>query len=383
MFRKFALPLLALVLLFWMVGCSDNPVQDTASDSPNIEDEFGGYTASSEDPAFGDTELLVEEDEERDFDDPMLSLAEVTEMIEDPDCGFFHFRAVWGQLCYDSTVTEVTDWTGSLTITRGAEIVRRVIRFEPEQDYIHERTDRKLIEWTSLTTVHNDGVAIDIYIPPARPTYDTTIIPVTDTLGNTTDSIVVDTVWPEPVTVSFETGPYSRTFTLGELAALDTVVWLEDSNAVAFHGIQGMGMFCPRGFLAGKWGFDSTGTGVFRGRWISQHGFVTGYLRGHFGTNEAGDHVFRGKWISRNGRFEGFLRGVWGPHPDDNANGHAFHRAGGFFKGLIYSADKVEIGALRGRYAHRDDVRGGFFQGRWKLDCADADVDRIAYRDGF
>ncbi len=51
MFRKLTLPLLAITLLLWVVGCSDNPVDTDAVDNPNLEDEFGGYTAMSEAPA--------------------------------------------------------------------------------------------------------------------------------------------------------------------------------------------------------------------------------------------------------------------------------------------------------------------------------------------
>ena len=87
------------------------------------------------------------------------------------------------------------------------------------------RTDRTLIEWVSQTTVHNDGLAVDIFVPRPAPTLDTTEVPLVDTLGDSTWTIVVDTSYPEPepVTVEFATGPYSRTFELAELQSLDTI----------------------------------------------------------------------------------------------------------------------------------------------------------------
>ncbi|RME28471.1 MAG: hypothetical protein D6800_03865, partial [Candidatus Zixiibacteriota bacterium] len=228
-----------------------------------------------------------------------------------------------------------------------------------------------LIEWVSVTTVHNDGIAVDLYVPPPRPILDTTIT--TDSLGN--DVITVDTLWPDPVTVTFATGPYSRTFTLGELAALDTVVELDDGNAIAFHAMRISRIQCPRGFLFGFWGPDKeTGRIGFKGMFTDKHGLITGFVRGHAGVNDNGERVWFGKWISRNGRFEGFLRGTWAPHPDMHANGMAHRRAGGWFRGGIYDANRNRIGELRGRYCDGRYMRDGFFQGRWRLNCPNTDT---------
>jgi hypothetical protein len=369
MLRKLTYPVLVAFLMLWVVGCSENPTDVEVAETLNLEGEFGGYKATSESPGFGDSELLAADSDEEDIDDPMLSSPIISALVEDTDAGLFHFRAVWGQLRYDSTITEVTDWSGSLTISRGAEVIRRLIRFEPGQDSVLERTDPKLIEWVSYTTVHHDGISVDLFVPRPVPILDSTVTTEIDPLGNTIEIVVVDSIYPDPVTVSFETGPYTRTFTLGELAALDTIVYLEDSNAVAFHAVQLFRIPCPRGFLAGVWGPDSTGQGVFRGRWISRHGYLAGYLKGHYGVNNSGNRVLFGKWINRTGQFEGFLRGTYAPHPATHAYGNAFGRAGGWFKAEIYNADKAPIGALRGKYRSADHFRGGFFQGRWKLYC--------------
>ena len=385
MFRKLALPILLLALVAMIVGCSENPSQTQVADTSELAKEFGGYTATSESPAFGDSELLEDDAAEAEIDDEMLAEPEVAALVDDPLSGMFHFRAVWGRLNYDSTVTEVTDWTGSLTITRGAIVIRKAIRFELGQDYIPTRTDRTLLDWVSYTTVHHDGVAVDLLVPPALPTYDTTIVEDVDSLGNPIEIIVVDTIPADttPVTVTFETGPYSRTFDLAELAALDTVVYLEDSNAVAFHAAQVFRIPCPRGFLAGQWGTDSTGQGVFRGRWMSHRGYIQGYLKGTWGVDDDGQRVLYGKWINRGGQFEGLLRGTYGPHPNWHANEHARHRAGGWFKAEIYNASADPIGVMSGRYKSSHNFRGGFFQGRWKLYCNEVDPAGLDLDDGI
>jgi len=383
MTRKLFLPLLALALLFWVAGCSDNPSQtDTATETPNLEEDFGGYTATDDEPGFSDPDLLAAENGEEDFDDAMLGAPEVDSVIADVEAGMFHFRAIWGQLCYDSTVVEETDWSGSLSITRGAEIIRKVIRFEPGQDYIKPRTDRTLIEWVSITTVHNDGIGVDIFIPGVEPVFDTSYV--VDTLFDTT--LVIDTTMPEPVTVTFETGPYSRTFTLNELASLDTIVYLEDSSAVSLHAIQYYRNWCARGFLAGSWGFDSTGMGVFEGIWMSHRGYVTGWLKGNFGVNDDGKRVFFGKWIDHDGQFEGLLRGTYRPIGVSYGNGsfESLRKGGGAFVGKIYNAEKTEIGILKGRYHSMPSWKNSYFHGRWKLHCPEEfRPDSNKYEDGL
>lgn len=367
MLRKLVFPLFIVALLFWVAGCSDNPsTNDITEETPDLNDAFGGYKATSEEPGFGDPELLEAENEEEEVNDVMLAYPSVDSLVTSEDAGMFHFRAVWGHLCYDSTVSEITDWSGSLTLSRGAEIVRRVIRFE-EGDYIEPRTDRGLIEWVSYTTVHNDGIGVDIYVPAAELTIDTTYI-----IDGDDTTTVIDTLMPEPVTLTFETGPYTRTFTLEELAALDTVIYFDDSSAVSFQGLQFYRDWCARGFLDGEWGYDSTGLGVFQGKWVSQHGYITGWLRGNYGENEDGEKVFYGKWINLNGDFEGLLAGTYRP-VRGVSNGVGItkqeHYGGGAFEGKIYDADSNEIGVLKGRYHSMPEFRNSYFHGRWKLYC--------------
>ncbi|RKX22693.1 MAG: hypothetical protein DRP35_01305 [Candidatus Zixiibacteriota bacterium] len=363
---------MALLILLLAVGCSDNSVNNDATET-NLEDEFGGYTAVSESTAFGDADLLDEEEGTVDFDDPILSASDMDSLVNDSEAGYYHLRAIWGQLCYDSTVTSLTDWTGSLTISRGGIVVRRLIRFEETQDYILERTDRNLVEWASQTTVHNDGISFDIFIPELLPIFDTTYSYIFDTFGDSSEVAIVDTTYPDdlPVTVAFETAPYSRVFTLDEFESLDTIVYLDDSNAVAFNAFKLDKKICPRGFASGRWGQDEQGNNQFKGVWYSHRSRVMGFVEGHYGINDDGAEVFFGKWISRNGEFEGFIKGTYQGHPDENANENAFHHAGGWLRGQIYSENGQPIGLLKGKYTSTQGMRSNFFQLRWKLYCED------------
>ncbi|MCM2271099.1 MAG: hypothetical protein NDJ18_00870 [candidate division Zixibacteria bacterium] len=363
-----------------LAGCSDSP-----TGSMNQITTVGGYTATNEAPAFGDPLLMASSAQEVQFNDPIAATPILQTLLADPDAGLYHLRVVWGQLRYDSTVTTPTDWSGSLTISRGAELVRRVIRFEPATDSILPRTDRRVIEWASQTTVHNDGIAFDLIVPPARPTLDTILQIIVDTLTNdTTVLIVVDTIPAPPVTVQFTAGSYSRAFSLPEIAALDTVVYFEDSSGIAFNGFKVDRIRCPRGFLSGFWGYDSTGQGVFRGSWISQHGEVDGHVQGHFEKDSTGARVFFGKWIDASGLFEGFLHGRWKDHPNPHADSTAFLRAGGWFAGLLLDDQTNPIGMVAGHYISSKGNPPGFFQGRWKLNCdpngSEDGMDQLKFR---
>jgi hypothetical protein len=365
MMKKIVWPIMTASLLLWAVGCSDNPTS-TPEEAAAVTEEFGGYTATDEAPAFGDAELQVAEAEELEVDDPLLSSPAVQEVVNDVEARVFHLRAVWGMIPYDTTVTAVTDWTGSLTISRGAILLRRLIRFEPATDYILWRTDRTLLEWVSMTTVANDGVAVDLFVPPVRPIIDSSWVYVEG--GDST--LVVDTIPADPVTVTFTTGPYSHTFTLADLARLDEVITLESGNSVVFQSLQVFPNVCPRGHLAGMWGLNEDSVGVFKGFWMSGHGHLIGHVEGNYGQDTAGVNVFYGKWIDASGQFEGLLRGTWGkrqPTANELSRGK---QPGGWFAGEVFDANAVPIGVLAGRFHDSRKYKDGWFQGRWRLNCS-------------
>jgi len=375
MVRRTLLALAALALLIAVVGCSGNNdtiSSTTGTNETNLNDEFGGYTATPEAPGFGDPELVAAASESADYGDAVLDWPGVDSLVNDANAGRYHLRMLWGQLRLDTTVTSPTDWSGSLTISRGALVIRRVILFEDGQDEVLERTDRNLIEWTSRTTVHHDGLGVDIYVPRPQPIVDTTTNEVIDSLDDTTYVEIIDTIPADydTVSVTFETGPYSRTLKLSELASLDEIEYIdEDSNAVLLQAVKVEPRGCPKGFLSGAWGTTEEGDGVFNGMWMDQHGYASGYVEGTWGVDDNERNVFFGKWISLDGNFEGFIRGSWRPHPNWHAHENAFAHAGGSFSGKIFADDRTEIGVLRGRYNNHPVFKNGFFQARWKTYC--------------
>lgn len=379
MLRKLSLPVVALVLL-WVVGCSKSSNSITDTPSTDISAQFGGYTTSNELPGFGDATLSAESEGEVTVEDSYANSALVDSVLRDPNAGFYHLRVTWGHLRYDSTETDWTNWNGSLTLSYGAEVVRRIIKFE-DGDSLLPRTSRGLIEWASKTREHYDGLAVDLFVPRQVPTIDSLVTITVDSLGDTVRTVVYDTLPTVPVTLSFQTGPYSRTFSFRELVALDTIVTLDDSNSVSFTAVRLDHFPCPRGFLAGLWGYDTTGLGVFKGIWIAKSGLIDGSFEGTFGVNDSGKQVFYGKWIDTDGRFEGLLRGYWGDIPRPDHRTRAYRWAGGWFLGGIYNGDATLIGVMGGKYRSSADGTQGFMQGRWKIGCPDFDTDNN--NDGF
>ena len=260
--------LMVLGMLGLLIGCSDNGTQPDNQES--IADQFGGYTPTDEQPAFGETALAADMQADVEFDDPMLTDPVVDDDINNA-AAIYALRIVWGQMEYDSTVTTVTDWSGSLSVSWGAIVVRRTIRFEPATDWIVPRTDRKVVEFVSKTTVHNDGLHVNVYQPPSA-----------------TDDIK---------TITFETAPYSITLDVNNLMKMDTVIELDDGNAVSIQSHKIMRGACPRGFLGGVWGHDDQGNRIFKGRWISADGSLKGHLKGTWGVDVDGvkQNVFSGK----------------------------------------------------------------------------------------
>ncbi len=335
MLQKLFVTVLALSLIALVGGCSND---STSGDVADISEEFGGFKPIDEEPAFGSAVIASEMTDDVEFDDPMLSTSEVEAVITNETADIYALRIVWGQLRFDSTVTEVTDWSGSLSVSRGAEVLRRLIKFEDGQDYILDRTDRKLIEWTSLTTVHHDGIFVNIIIPKLD-----------------------DTIVATPETITFSTAPFEISFDIADLAALDTIYYLDDSSAVAFQSFKVERVGCPKGFLAGRWGKDEAGVNIFYGKWMSQHNILKGHLSGSWANNE-----FFGKYIDRSGKFEGLIKGKY-------HTGNSFspkHRHAGWFRGYYYNADGNILGVLKGHYHENPKETGmGNFFGRWKNYC--------------
>ena len=381
------IPLRGIILLplllfsFALVGCSEDdstPTQASQRGSDDytkmdLDEDFGGLTATDEEEAFGDDVLLLAAlaDEGDQYEDELLADPEFQEreraayQYRDPNRpghrNVTFLRIKWGMLngpvdengaALDGP--EVLDWTGALWVDRGLVVVRRVIRFERPFDHVvRPRLGPDIVAWVSHTGPHFDGLLVQIIEPPLPPDQDPP---------------------PEPNLLHFDTGPFSQTFEVAEVPDLDEVYAVQpEGNGIHFNGFQSDDLnHCPRGFLSGRWRpvdddeateFNEGIQGYFAGRWINRGGQISGFLRGGYGVKKDGERVFFGKYINRTGNFMGFVRGTW--RPGDEVGNWSY------FEGHWLGASGGVEGLLRGHAFHLPNYPGGFFEGRWITSCAD------------
>jgi hypothetical protein len=344
--RQFFTELIIVLFLmaFFVNGCIFESVKKINNDNtqtqvPNLEDEFGGYKATNEVAGFGDPEILDEFGEDQEVSDLLSEDPQIFSDMENPAVDVYFLRITWGMLQGDTSAINVIDWSGSAKIDRGALVLLRTIRFEPG-DYIHRpRPDRQTLEWTSYTKPHFDGICIAIVVPPNE----------------------VTTVSVEG-SFTFSTIPFTKTFSFSELESIDVVYPVDEyGNEISFVGHKKQLVPCGGGFLEGRWITTKPEHGKFFGKWINQEGTLAGHLKGHWGIRKNGEKVFFGKYISTDGEFKGLLRGRWE---------YGKSQGEGWFFGHWYDRHHRMAGILKGHWRAGTEVdRKGFFHGTWKKLC--------------
>lgn len=316
-------------------GNSEDPVLNEGYESADLDAENGGFTATDESPYFGSEAILKTQEGEVEAQDDLSYDGGLLE--GDPAYDIYFLRIAWGQLDGDSASHARTDWTGSITLDRGAIKVERIILFERDQgDHVVPRVDRRLVEFVSHTTRHFDGLLLRVYVPK---------IDIAETLN----------------TITFTTPKFSKTYEVSQLAGLAEVFTVDDlGNQVSFRGERVPPFPCLAGYMAGFWLMNLEGTrGAFGGVWVADDGRPAGYVRGFFGVNAEGQRVLIGKWISLSGAFRGLLRGTY----EVNAEG------GGTFEGHWVNRSGLASGGFSGHFRIGDDRRVGLFEGRWRTAC--------------
>lgn len=343
--------LVALVgLSLALTGCELITGSDETAENeglPEAPDElnlvFGGFEATDEEAAFGDPVLLTEinQGSEDYVNDPVASDGEVLEMEDLPETDLYVLRIAWGQL--DEDGKSQVDWSGTASVVSGAIVVRKTILFEPEDEIHRPRPDRRTLSWTSYTDEHMDGLALVIFDPHNFPTAETVVNQFT-----------------------FETGPFTHTFSMDELAQIDTLITVDDAgNSIHFTGFKREKGPCRAGFTRGQWYRQGWDWGEFRGGWIDEEGELRGHIRGIWGYDEDGRNVLYGKYVDSEGNFMGLLEGTFGRAPTGAPMG-----AVGGFRGHWYDEDGEPQGVFRGQWKEaRGRGPGGYFRAVWGQDC--------------
>jgi hypothetical protein len=324
-----------------------------AQENPNLTDPTGGLSSSDEQPAFGDQSLVTAAGEEESQQDVIAQDPTVTDIESGrlTSARIYAVTILWGMLQEPGSAGSIGapdgnqyDWSGTLSVNRGAVVLRSVVSFEQPGDHmILPRPDRRTLEWASFTGEGFDGIRLLVYELPSPGAAEN-------------DSLFLDM----PM--------YKQGFLLSDLAGMDSLVTVDQiGNGVRIESFLTEPASQARGFLRGFWGTIAAGDslGSFKGVWISDRGGVSGYLRGHYGINSSGDRVFFGKYVNSSGAFEGFIKGTWGTNGPDPA---MLAGSAGWFAGRWSDARLSEKGQLRGRWRSPTD-RVGFFDGRWCMGC--------------
>lgn len=333
-----------LVLALLVSGCIIDSTKkvnddDTELQIPDLEAEFGGFKPTDETAGFGDPEILGEFAEDQEVVDLLSTDPQIAADIEDSVVEVYFLRITWGRLEWDTTATNVTDWSGSLQTDKGALVLLRKIRFEPG-DHIHRpRPDRRTLEWTSYTGPHFDGIYVAIVIPP----------------GDTSSA---------EGTLTFSSTPFSHTFGFSELDSINVVYPVDqEGNEIAFVGYKKQLVPCGNGFFDGRWIRTRQHEGICEGRWINRDGSLAGHFEGYWGKRNNGQKMFFGKCIGPNGEFRGLIRARWEYSASRG-------ESGGSFVGKLYDDNGQAEAAFKGHFrVGGEKGRKGHLQGQWKQLC--------------
>jgi len=295
-----------------------------------LESDNGGLTMNDEAPQFGDEDGFdaAQLENEVDYDDPIADDPTVTDALASEGTATYHTAVLWGQMPPDFDAETVVDWSGTLTVNRGAMVIRRVVAFEDRTDSVERRTDPASITFTSKTRPHMDGFHL-ILIDPTPDASDPLVLTYAPAAGAPT-SWTIDALLEGPQSVEVDD-------TGNRLVA---VAMPEPADA------------CESGFLRGRWHRVREGRGRLYGHVTDDDGALLGHMRGIYGERRDGERVFFGKFIDRTGRFRGLFAGTYG-------DGH--------FHGRWISRGDPDLGVLGGEYRENRVVRGigGHFLGRW------------------
>lgn len=314
------------------VGCGaeqgDGPPTGSEQIGEALELDNGGLTMDDEAPAFAEepsfTELM---DAETPVNDELLNDPTITSLQQKPDAAKIEVALLWGQIPGNPSAKAPRNWSGKISVSRGAMLVRRTVRFEDQTDKLLPRTDPRAVAFTSVTLPHNDGLRLTLLDPTPLA--------------------------PEPLTLTYETKD-GIVYSAPIKALLDGPESVEvDDAGNRFVGIAIANPVdvCQFGMQGGAWHRVAEGRGVFKGGVVNALGDPIGHMKGIYGVRKNGEQVFFGKYINLDGQFRGIFAGHYG---EGEYEGKWLHASG-------------EVGKLGGHYFETlpGQKVGGKFVGRW------------------
>ena len=234
---------------------------------------------------------------------------------------------MWGQIPGNPENDTPYNWTGAISVNRGAILVKSVLAFDGRIDRLAPRDNPRVVAFRAATLPHRDGLRLLII----------------DNEPQSDEPLVLTYTQADGDTFSTPMGAI-----LGEPVAQD----MDDAgNQIVAVAMPRLVDVCENGFLAGRWHKVADRRGRILGVVGNGEGRPAGHVRGVYGHKRDGTPVFFMKFINRDGQFRGILRGTYG-------NGHFAGR---------WLTRAGEHGVTAGQY--RETIPGprvgGQFLGRW------------------
>lgn len=336
--RKILYIVALMAFVFLMTACesTDNDI------SPIWDQDYGGYTTTDEDPAFGDLELLTLFQEDPQYQDPLANDTTIRNAERNRFARHYLVRILWGNLDTPTAASDttgdcpITDWSGSITVNGGVISILRLLRFEIDDAVVPRRSAREF-SWISYTSNGVDGILFKVIDIPN---------PVAETLD----------------ILEFKSKQYEIRIPFSDLANYSNFVFIDECNKISIVATEIYPSRCPGGFLEGLWIAETDSSGYFKGAWFADDGSISGYLRGEYNTID-GNRVLFGKWIDSSGTFGGLLKGTWSALPTDRRG------PDGSFEGFWVDDNGTRAGRFKGHYCFCRESDQGWFHGKWRLDC--------------
>ncbi|MGQ9603471.1 MAG: hypothetical protein ACUVUU_04610 [bacterium] len=334
--KLYIVALMAFALLMAACESTDNDI------SPIGDQDYGSYTTTDEDPAFGDSELLTLFQEDPQYQDPLANDTAIRNAERNRYAKHYLVRILWGNLDTLTAASDptgdcpITDWSGSIMVNGGVISILRLVRFETDDGAVPSRSAREF-SWISHTSNDVDGILFKVIDTPN---------PATETLD----------------ILQFKTKQYEIRIPFSALVDYSNFVFIDECNKISIVATQIYPSRCPGGFLEGLWISETNSSGYFKGVWFGYDGSISGYVRGEYNTID-GNRVLFGKWIDSSGGFGGLLKGTWSPLPKVRRG------PDGSFEGFWVDDDSTRAGWFKGHYCFRRESDQGWFHGKWRLDC--------------
>jgi hypothetical protein len=330
-----------LLLALPLAACAQDSFDDPDQIGEAVNELNGGLDMEDEAPLFGDDALFADAElvDEVAVTDSFRDSDEYVAMDLRPGAVRIHAAIRWGQIPVNRDAVGPVDWSGTLTLNRGALLVRRAVAFEEGTgDRVEARDDIRSVSFRSTTLPASDGLRITIIDP------------------NPLDA--------EPLRLDYsDASGLVRSIDIAELLGTPQSFDVDDRGnrivAVALRDRRDDAN-CRSGFLRGRWHQVVRHGGLLLGRVRNAQGEPLGHMRGVYGQRDNGNKVFFGKYIDLDGTFKGIFAGHY-------RNGHFLGR---------WMSRSGDIGALGGHY--RETIPGpeigGHFAGRWAETSCNVEV---------